>query len=179
MSIKKTMVCNDVNAFLSRYQDNELDPLTRTQIDTHLQACETCQKELLRLEAITVRVKQLPEIEAGPYFTAQVMGKVMEKEKEKRSGWVAWLPLPSLSPSLSKAIYTIVFIIFLLLGVLVNMNSISPVSNFPASGDIGQDQQQELQMVRVLVESQDLSLINVQDKTIAMLYNGNGGNRAK
>lgn len=178
MSIKKTMVCKDANAFLSRYQDNELDPVTRTKIDTHLQACEHCRKELLRLKEITARVKQLPEVEAGPYFTVQVMGKVMEKEKERKSRWWAWIPLPS-SPSLSKAIYTIVCIVFLLLGILVNMNTGSPVSDFTASGDSGQDQQQEQQMVRLLVESQDLSLINVQDNTLAMLYNGNGGNRAK
>lgn len=179
MSAKKTMVCDEVKALLSRYQDNEPDPAVRAQIDTHLQACETCQKELLQLKEVTTRVKQLPEVETGPYFTAQVMGKVMEKEKEKKSRWVAWFPLPSLSPSLSRVIYTIVFIFFLLLGVLVNMDTISPGSDVSASGDIGQEQQQELQMVRVLVESQDLSLINVQDKTLAMLYNGNGGNRAK
>lgn len=172
------MVCDDTNALLSRYQDNELDPDVRARIDSHLQACETCQKKLLQLKDVTTRVKRLPEVEAGPYFTAQVMGKVMEKEKEKKSRWLAWLPLPY-SPSFSKVIYTIVCIIFLLLGILVNMNTGSPVSDFAANGDNGQDQQQELQMVRVLVESQDLSLINVQDKTIAMLYNGNGGNRAK
>jgi hypothetical protein len=107
------------------------------------------------------------------------MGKVLEKEREKKSRWLAWFPLPSLSPSLSKVIYTTVIIVFLLLGVLVNMNTGSPVANFPSSGDTGEDQQQYLQMVRVLVESQDLSLINVQDKTFAMLYNGNGGTRAK
>lgn len=176
MSIKKTMVCDDANTFLSRYQDNELDPVTRTQIDTHLQACENCQKELRRLKEITSMVKQLPEVEAGPYFAAQVMGKVMEKEKKSRR--LVWFPLSS-SPLLSKAIYTIVCIIFLLLGILVNMNTGSPVSDFTASGDIGQDQQQEQHIVRVLVESQDISLINVQDNTLAMLYNGNGGNRAK
>ncbi len=179
MSVKKTMVCNDANALLSRYQDNELEPATRAQLDAHLQTCENCRKELLHLNEITTRVKQMPQVEAGPYFTARVMGKVMEKEKEKKSRWLAWLPLLSASPSLSKVIYTIVCIVFLLLGIFVNMNTGSPVSNFTASGDLGQDQQQELQMVRVLVESQDLSLINVQDKTLAMLYNGNGGNRAK
>jgi anti-sigma factor RsiW len=178
MSVKKIMVCNDANALLSRYQDNELDPATRAQLDTHLQTCENCQKELLHLNEITTRVKQMPQVEAGPYLTAQVMGKVMEKEKEKKSRWWAWLPIPP-SPSLSKVIYTIVFIIFLLLGVLVNMNTGSPVPDLAGSGDIGQDQQQELQMVRVLVENQDLSLINVQDNTLALLYNGNGGTRAK
>ena len=173
------MVCDGANTFLSRYQDNELDPAARAQIDTHLQVCETCQKELQQLKEVATGVKELPGVEAGPYFTAQVMGKVMEKEKEKKSRWLAWFPLPSSSPSFTRVTYTTVCIIFLLLGVLVNMNTGSPVSNFPGSSDPGQDQQQELQMVRVLVESQDLSLINVQDKTFAMLYNGNGGTRAK
>jgi len=177
MNVKKIMMCDEVSAYLSRYQDNELDPAARAQIDTHLQACAACREKLLQLEAVTTRVKQLPVVEAGPYFTTQVMGKIMEKEKKSR--WLAWLPLPSSSPSLLKAVYTVVFIIFLLLGVWVNMKTGSPASNFPGSGDTGQDRQQELQMVRVLVESQDLSLINVQDKTLAMLYNGNGGTHAK
>ena len=177
MSEKKIMMCNEANTYLSRYQDNELDPAARAQIDTHLQACAACREELLQLEAVTTRVKQLPVVEAGPYFTTQVMGKIMEKEKKSR--WLAWFPLPSSSPSFLKAVYTVVFIIFLLLGVWVNMKTGSPASNFPASGDTEQDRQQELQMVRVLVESQDLSLINVQDKTFAMLYNGNGGTYAK
>ena len=60
MSVKKTMVCDNANALLSRYQDNELDPAIRAQIDTHLQTCENCQKELLQLIEITTRVKQLP-----------------------------------------------------------------------------------------------------------------------
>jgi len=179
MNEKKIMMCDEAKAYLSRYQDNELDPAARAQIDTHLQTCAACREELLQLKAVTARVKQLPEVEAGPYFTAQVMGKIMEKEKEKKSRWWAWFPLPSSSPSLLKAIYAVVFIIFLLLGVWVNMNTGSPAANFPASGDTGQDRQQELQMVRMLVESQDLSLINVQDKTLAKLYNGNGGTHAK
>lgn len=178
MSVKKIKVCDDAAAYLSRYQDNELDPVTRAQLDAHLQICETCQKELLQLKAVTTRVKQLPEVETGPYFTARVMGKVMEKAKEKKSRWLQWFPVPS-SPSLLKVIYTVVFIIFLLLGVWVNMGTDSPGSNFPAGAAPGQEQQQELQMVRLLVESQDLSLINVQDTTLAMLYNGNGGPHAK
>lgn len=177
MSVKKIKVCDDAVAYLSRYEDNELDPVTRAQLDSHLQVCEACQKELLLLKEITTRVKHLPEVEAGPYFTAQVMTKVMGKEKAKKSRWLQWTPVPS-APSLLKVIYTVVFIIFLLLGVLVNMNTGSPGSNFPAGEAPGQEQQ-ELQMVRLLVESQDLSLINVQDTTLAMLYNGNGGPHAK
>jgi len=177
MSIKKIKVCKDAAAYLSRYQDNELDPVTRAQLDTHLQGCDNCQKELLQLKELTTRVKHLPEVEAGPYFTARVMAKVMEKEKAKKSRWLAWFPLPP-APSFLKVIYTVVFIIFLLLGVLVNMNTGSPGTNSPAGGGSGQEQQ-ELQMVRLLVESQDLSLINVQDTTLAMLVNGNGGTHAK
>jgi len=177
MSVKKIKACDDAAAYLSRYQDNELDPVTRARLDAHLQGCETCQKELPRLQAVTARIKQLPGVDAGPYFTARVMGKIMEKEKAKKSRWLQWIPVPS-APSLLKMIYTVVFIIFLLLGVLVNLDTGSPGSNFPAGEAPGQEQQ-ELQMVRLLVESQDLSLINVQDTTLAMLYNGNGGPHAK
>lgn len=174
MSVIKTMVCEEAADFLSRYQDNELDPVTRAKLDAHLQGCETCQKELQQLKEIAIQVKQLPAVEAGPYFTDRVMGKVMEKEQEKKSRWT-WLPLPSLA----KVIYSIVFIIFLVLGVWLNMDTASMSPVLPAAGDTGLGQKQELQMVRLLVESQDLSLINVQEQTIAMLYNGNGEAHAK
>jgi anti-sigma factor RsiW len=113
MNEKKIMMSDKATAYLSRYQDNELDPAARAQVDTHLRACAACREELLQLKAVTTRVQHLPVVETGPYFTAQVMGKIMEKEKEKKSRWLAWLPLPSSSPSFLKAVYTVVFIIFL------------------------------------------------------------------
>jgi anti-sigma factor RsiW len=169
MKIKKTMACGDVKALLSQYQDNELAPVIRERIEAHIQVCEFCQQELLELQGLTARVKQLPEVETGPYFTARVMGGVIEKEKEmKRARWLAWLPLPS-SPSMARALYSIVFIVFLVLGILVNSSWIVDLNS-----ETRQNQQQETMMVNLLVESQGLSLINVQDKTFALLVNGNG-----
>jgi hypothetical protein len=170
MSTKKEKVCDAV-VFLSRYQDNELDLVTREKIDTHLQECEVCQKELMQLRDVIKRIKQLPEVETDPAFNARVLGKMMDKENKHRWTW-----LPS-SDSLAKVIYSIVFIIFLVLGIWLNMTTVSIIPN--ATNDPNLDLQQEQQMVLLLVESQDLGLINVQDKTIAMLYNANGEAHAK
>jgi anti-sigma factor RsiW len=176
MSTKKTMGCGEITPLLSQYQDNESAAEVRALIHAHLQTCTSCRTELLELQEMVAGIKQLPEVETDPYFTTQVMGKVLEKAMKPSRGFRRFpflfpfpFTLPS-SPSFSRVVYSLVFIIFLVLGFWVNSNS----TMVQPSGTTGKDQlQQELQLVKVLVESQDLSLINIQDKTFALLVNGN------
>ena len=44
--------CKDVNALLSKYQDNELTPAVRGKIDSHLIECDACRQELALLEQV-------------------------------------------------------------------------------------------------------------------------------
>jgi predicted anti-sigma-YlaC factor YlaD len=159
--MKKKMVCDDFKALLSRCQDKELDPVREAALEAHLKGCESCSREWLQLNRLTGRIKQLPEIDTGPYFTQRVMGRILEKEQ-----------VPSLSASLVRWIYSMVFLAFLVLGVLAN----SGLSLFHLQDRPGQNQSQEEMLVTLLVESQDLSLLNVQDTTVALLEKGNGEN---
>jgi len=157
--------CKDVNALLSKYQDNELAPAGREKIDAHLMKCGTCQQELALLEQVTAGVRQLPEAEIAPHFTPLVMAKVKQKQEEK-SRWFGWLTLPSV-------VYSFIFIIFLALGFLVDGRLTDGPLNL--NRDAGQDQySQEVYMAQLLTESQNLGLINIQDKTMELLVNNTG-----
>lgn len=144
--------CKETMFYLSRYQDGELDKPLWERVNAHLEECPNCRQELQLLEQVTTDIKHLPEVEAPLNFTAQVMAKVTEKEKPR------WLALPRL-------IYSFVFIIFCLLGFLLNPNLKSP-------------EQKPVKQVTIsdystlLAESQRLNLIEIQDKTLEMLYNG-------
>lgn len=150
------LVCDAVTALLSRYQDNELDREMQEKISTHLLECDACRKELESLEQVTHQVKQLPEVETALNFTAVVMGKIIEKEEEK----IGWFKLPSLA-------YSLVFILFLLLGVWFN----SSLGNINGGSPLNQP---ETYMAQLLTESQNLRLINVQDSSMELLDTGNG-----
>jgi predicted anti-sigma-YlaC factor YlaD len=159
MNMKKKMRCDDFRVLLSRCQDRELDPMREAALEAHLQSCAPCREERLLLNRLTARVKQLPGVDPGSSFTARVMGKIMENEK-----------VPPLSDLLARWLYSIVFIVFLVLGIFVS----SGFSLFHLRDRVGQNQSQQESMVKLLVESQDLSLLNVQDATVALLVTGNG-----
>ena len=161
MSMKKKMVGDDSRALLSCSQDKELDPLQEAILETHLQSCESCAKEWLLLNRLNDRLKQLPAVDPGPYFTSQVMGKVLETER-----------VPTLSTAVLRWLYSLVFVVFLVLGVLAN----SGFSLFHFHVRTGPDQAPAEKVVNLLVESQDLSLLNVQDTTVALLVKGKGEN---
>lgn len=145
--------CNDIMLYLNRYQDGELDKPLRERVNAHLEECPNCKQELQLLEQVTTDLKHLPEVEAPFNFTAQVMAKVKEKEKPR------WLILPRLA-------YSFVFIIFCLLGILLNPN-LNPPKQKPVKQVAISDYS------TLLAESQQLNLIEIQDKTLEMLYNGN------
>jgi predicted anti-sigma-YlaC factor YlaD len=148
--------CDTVSALLSRYQDNELDRDMQVKISTHLLECDACRKELESLEQVTHQVKQLPEVDTAVNFSAVLMGKIIEKEKEK----IRWFKLPSLA-------YSFVFILFLLLGAWFT-SSLGDIN-----GASGQNQT-ETYIAQLLTESQNLHLINVQENAMELLDTGNG-----
>ncbi|MCK4766317.1 MAG: zf-HC2 domain-containing protein [Candidatus Aminicenantes bacterium] len=145
----KCLNCNRVKPLLSAYQDNEVGAETKTAVDAHLSACAECSREFGRLENLRREILDLEEVEAPLNFTALVMARVKEKEKS---------PLFALP----KWVYSFVFLIFLVLGLLL-------AGSFKSAAPPVQD---EIYISKLLEESRDLSLINVQDNTFAMLYNG-------
>jgi hypothetical protein len=136
------MKCKEILLYLSRYQDGELDKHLREKVENHLNECRSCGQELILLERVTENLKCLPEVEDKQNFTAQVMAKVKEKRKPH------WFALPSL-------VYYFVFIIFCLIGLILNQNLGTPKEESS-----------------ILSESLHLNLIEIQDKTIEIVYNG-------
>jgi len=154
------MKCRETILYLSQYQDGELDKRLREEVNAHLGECQRCTHELKQLEMVTNGIKTLPEVETQQNFTAQVMAKVKQTQEEKPR----WFALPSL-------VYSFVFVIFCLLGLMLNPNlkpqiqepvKISTVSSSATISDYS----------ALLAESQKLNLIEIQDKTIEMVYNG-------
>jgi len=154
------MKCRETILYLNRYQDGELDKQLREEVDAHLEECQKCRQELRLLEIVTNGIKTLPEVEAQQNFSAQVMAKVKQTQGEKSR----WFSLPSL-------VYSIVFILFCFLGLMLNPNlkpqvkepvKVSTLSGSAAISDYS----------ALLAESQQLNLIEIQDRTIEMVYNG-------
>lgn len=152
------MKCKEILLYLNRYQDGELDKQLRKKVENHLKECQSCGQEFVLLERVTDNIKCLPEVEDKQNFTAQVMAKVKEKRKPH------WFALPSF-------VYYFVFIIFCLLGLILNPNLRTSqeeevrVSRISDSTDISK-------YSSILSESQHLGLIEIQDKTIEIVYNG-------
>lgn len=144
------LTCKEIRPFLSRYRDSarEADIRLRETTRSHLAECRDCSRELLLLEEVSESIRHLPEIEPAPNFTAQVMARVLEKEKQPR-----WRLLPSL-------VYSFVFVVICLLGLLLNPSLKTEIQEPVKISDYS----------TVLVESQQLSLLEVQDKSLELVY---------
>lgn len=154
-------MCTDqtVHALLNRYQDNELDSGPRERVHAHLQTCKACREELSQLERITLAVKELRSIEPAPSFNALLMDRIKQKQKAK-SRWFA------IRPVMSSMAYSLIFLLFLGLGLLIN-------GFFVPSG---QSNHEDLAFTQLLDESQQLSLLQVQDQTFDLLGDFNRQN---
>ncbi len=143
------MKCNRVKLLLSSFQDNELTEKERAEIFLHLKKCEKCKHELEQLESLKKEIKNLNEFEPIQNFTSLVMDKINRKKRFNI------FSIPSL-------VYSFTFILFFILGFLINVPLKNNVEN----------KQKEVYISTLLMQGQELSLINVQDKTFNMLYNG-------
>lgn len=173
MKTPATGRCKDITGFLSSFQDNELDPVSRGKIKAHLTECGACRRQLELLDRVTAGVKQLPEVETAPNFTALVMNKVGQGQ-EVTSRRFGWLTLPAM-------VYSFIFILFFGLGFLANSRLADGPLNLNRDTAAVQDRHQEVYMAQLLTESRNLSLIDVQDKTMALLaaHTANGEHHEK
>lgn len=143
------MNCTETRRLLSAFLDNEVPARLGEEIRAHLGTCPSCRWEWQLLSQLDTRLKKLPDIEAGLAFTARVMGRIKEKEQPRF--------LPFLTPAFA---YSIVFLVFLVIGFFL-------AGTLYRNGRT--DSQEKPIFTRVLLESQDLNLINVQYRTLARL----------
>ncbi len=160
-------LCNDkeFNALLSKYQDRELDLVTQEKVAAHVNSCGACREELALLERVTLEIKTLSEVDTPQNFNAVLMDKVIGKQ-EQVSRWSFGFSFPSV-------VYSIVFIVFLALGFWMKGELTMKVdlaeSQIAANEIVLEQLSRDNQLTGLLGESQGLSLIQVQEQTLALL----------
>lgn len=148
---------------LSTYQDNELDAATHEQIRLHLAACPSCRDYLANLDQLTGNLRTLAPVAPNPFFTPQIMTKINQSYQTKNR-WYVRFALPSL-------LYSAVFLVFFGLS-LWGIGLLQAPSLLPNTTTT-QPQVQEIDFAQVLSQSQQLSLLQVQDHSFDLLTPNN------
>ena len=70
------MHCRDVQQKLDLYARGELAPLDQAMIEAHLRTCETCQRELSRLQRLEELLNSVPAPPTPQGFAARVVAEL-------------------------------------------------------------------------------------------------------
>jgi len=73
------MRCFDVQMELETYVDGELSPERTALLERHLAGCESCQAELVRLQAVVAALETWPLVSEPASLTARVMARVGQR----------------------------------------------------------------------------------------------------
>jgi hypothetical protein len=84
--------CAEVSLLLSEYVDDELDPVTKGLVETHLTACTGCAAELRSLQAYLRAMAGMEKVGAPPNFLAAVHERLEHPSTLERI--VRWLFYP-------------------------------------------------------------------------------------
>lgn len=71
--------CIRIRKLLSTYIDDEVSLKEKTYIETHLQKCSRCQKELVLLKNLSLKLKQWQDIGVSVDFEKNVQEKILGK----------------------------------------------------------------------------------------------------
>ncbi len=164
--------CADISIYLSGYQDGELNEERHRRVSTHLTRCDACRASLAELERLTTGLRRVEDVEASFDFTAEVMGHILENEtaaapaRPDRSNRFGWFSSPAL-------VYSLVFIVFCLLGFLINPSLRPPALETVEPPSISIAMEADLNDLtaysNALTESQQLNLIDVQEQSLDLL----------
>jgi hypothetical protein len=73
-----------VRSLLSAYLDGAVSPAEREGIESHLQGCADCRRELAELEKTVLRIRGFGEEEPPPWMAQKVMARVREAAEKRR-----------------------------------------------------------------------------------------------
>ncbi len=104
---EKKVECSKIINLLSPYQDGELDENMKFIVEDHLKYCSGCKKLFDELEIVVNEIKNIGEVVSGENYTGTVMADIFDYEKSNRS-------------FLMTFVYTFVFALFFLFGILIN-----------------------------------------------------------
>jgi anti-sigma factor RsiW len=144
------MNCQSVTRLLSAFQDGELDPALRQEVEGHLQACRACRAEWDELQELARRLRLSPPPAIDPFFPTRVMTGLRLRPAHK------FRLLPA-------AAYSLIFVTIFIAGFLLQTSG---------SGQAPAEPIPSATFSAVLLEPQGLGLLAVQDDTLK-LFNGN------
>jgi anti-sigma factor RsiW len=143
------MNCRSVSRLLSAFQDGELDPALRREVEDHLRGCRACRAEWQGLQELSRRLRLSPPPAVDPFFPTRVMASLRPGPARK------FRLLPA-------AAYSLVFAAIFIAGFLLQTSGGSQSPAQPLTAPT---------FSSVLLEPQELGLLAVQDDTLK-LFNG-------
>jgi len=98
--------CRNIRKKLSAYQDRELGPAEKDAIEAHLRTCAACRKKHEALLQTYRMLRSMPEIEATPGFSRQIVEKATQRQVPEWIGAFggAFRLLPALTAMVTLAI---------------------------------------------------------------------------
>jgi anti-sigma factor (TIGR02949 family) len=89
------MTCDEVKPLLDAHVDDEIDPIQRTAVDSHVDSCASCARELDKLRSVRDAVRaEMPYYKAPMDLRNQVRQALRGAEyldnKAHRTNWRVW-----------------------------------------------------------------------------------------
>lgn len=140
------MNCKKAIRSLSACQDGELSPATKREVEAHLRGCPACRAEWRGLQGVVAKLRALPAPDVDPFFPARVMAVL----PGARPGKFRLLP---------AAAYALAFLAIFIGGFFLQLTS---------DGGAVQAQPRAESFSSVLLENQDLGLLAIHEKTLAL-----------
>ena len=131
------MKCHSVQKKFSAYQDRELRPEEKEQVNVHLAKCRSCREQYAEFERLWQTLGEMEEIHPDPWFYRQLVRKIKEPRQQDL--------LPALQRLFqllrAPAIASIILIFGLLagsyLGGILARRDLFPFRNTPLSNSEG------------------------------------------
>jgi anti-sigma factor RsiW len=89
------MNCDEAKPLLNAHMDNEIDPIQRATVDSHVKICSSCALDLEQLESVRAAIRsEMPYYHAPPNLRSQVRlalrgAEYLERGAHRRA-WNVW-----------------------------------------------------------------------------------------
>jgi len=121
--------CQNYHAMLSEFIDNELAPELCAELQTHIEQCVHCKKELNLLKLTSHVVKNMPNPAAPPEFLSKLRQRIDAEVVVQPGLWRSATKWLMTHPSLLAASFTVIFISAFVLGRISPAPQIAKSSN--------------------------------------------------
>lgn len=88
------MFCSRVRKRLVAYVDNELSEKARLAIESHINKCPDCRRELTGISSINTLLNQVPQVKVPFAFSTSILERLIKQEAQAPQ----WVRIPELMP---------------------------------------------------------------------------------